>query len=60
MDFQINSSGLTFSQYVPKVKTPFDRLFEIFKELITHTSGDFDEAIDWIRELNKEYKFANS
>jgi len=60
MDFQINSSGLTFSQYVPKVKTPFDRLFEIFKELITHTSGDFDEAIDWMRELNKEYKFANS
>lgn len=60
MDFQINSSGLTFSQYVPKVKKPFDRLFEIFKELITHTSGDFDEAIDWMRELNKEYKFANS
>ncbi len=60
MDFQINSSGLTFSQFLPKVKTPFERLFEIFKELITHTSGDFDEAIDWMRELNKEYKFADS
>ena len=30
-------------------------MFEIFKELITHTSGDFDEAIDWLRELDKEY-----
>ena len=28
---------------------------KIFKELITHTSGDFDEAIDWLRELDKEY-----
>jgi hypothetical protein len=30
--------------------------FGIFKELITHTSGDFDEAIDWLGELDKEYK----
>jgi len=30
-------------------------LFEIFKELITYTSGDFDEAIDWLRQLDKEY-----
>lgn len=60
MVLKINSSGLTFSQYVPKVSTPFERLFEIFKELITHTSGDFQEAIEWMRELNKEYKFADN
>jgi hypothetical protein len=24
-------------------------------ELITHTSGDFDEAINWLRELDIEY-----
>ena len=35
---------------------PFERLFEIFQELITHTSGDFDEAIDWLRQLDEEYK----
>jgi hypothetical protein len=29
-------------------QSPFDKLFGIFKELITHTSGDFDEAIDWL------------
>ena len=33
----------------------FEKLFEIFKELITYTSGDFDEAIDWLKELDKEY-----
>ena len=38
---------------------PFDRLFDIFKELITHTSGDVDEALDWLRELDKEYNLTN-
>jgi hypothetical protein len=40
-------------------QSPFDKLFVIFKELITHTSGDFDEAIDWLRELDKEYKLTD-
>ena len=34
----------------------FDKLFDIFKQLITYTSGDFDEAINWLTELDKEYK----
>ena len=51
--------GLSFTKHSKKEQTPFDRLFEIFKELITHTSGDFDEAIDWLRELDKEYKLTN-
>ncbi|WP_111306895.1 vWA domain-containing protein [Confluentibacter sediminis] len=48
--------GFIFKKYEAPNKSPFDTLFEIFKELITHTSGDFDEAIDWLRELDKEYK----
>jgi len=28
--------------------------------LITHTSGDFDEAIDCLRELDKEYKLTTA
>ena len=39
------NSGLIFERFSEKKKTPFEKLFEIFKELITHTSGDFDEAI---------------
>ncbi len=48
--------GFKFEFFNPKDVDPFDKLFGIFKELITHTSGDFDEAIDWLRELDKEYK----
>lgn len=48
--------GFVFRKYEEVAKSPFDKLFEIFKELITHTSGDFDEAIDWLRQLDAEYK----
>lgn len=51
--------GFYFKQYEAPFQSPFDKLFGIFKELITHTSGDFDEAIDWLRELDKEYKLAD-
>ncbi len=52
--------GFYFKQYEAPFQSPFDRLFEVFKELITHTAGDFDEAIDWLRELDKEYKLTDS
>ena len=56
MKYEITSLGIRFTKHRAKEQTPFERLFEIFKELITHTSGDFDEAIDWLRELDREYK----
>jgi Ca-activated chloride channel family protein len=49
-------SGFIFKTYEAPDQSPFDKLFEIFKELITYTSGDFDEAIDWLRQLDEEYK----
>ena len=52
-------SGFIFKTYKAKDQSIFEMLFEIFKELITHTSGDFDEAIDWLRSLDKEYKLTN-
>ena len=48
--------GFYFKTYEKPFKTPFEVLFGVFKELIVHTSGDFDEAIDWLRELDNEYK----
>lgn len=50
-----NNKVLSFNLHEAENTDPFDRLFEIFKELITHTSGDVDEALDWLRELDKEY-----
>lgn len=52
-------SGFIFKKYEAKNLPPFDKLFDIFKELITHTSGDFDEAIDWLKQLDKEYNLTN-
>lgn len=52
-------TGFVFNKFEEPEKSPFDKLFEIFKELITHTSGDFDEAIDWLRQLDVEYKLTD-
>ena len=52
-------SGFVFESFKPEDQSPFDKLFEIFKELITFTSGDFDETINWMRELDKEYNLTN-
>lgn len=47
--------GLRFSEYTGEGKSIFDKLLDIFKELLLHTSGDVDEALDWLEELDKEY-----
>ena len=44
-----SKTGFIFKPYEKPYQTPFEVLFEVFKELIVHTSGDFDEAIDWLR-----------
>ena len=52
-------TGFVFEPFKAEDQSPFDKLFEIFKELITFTSGDFDETIDWMRELDKEYNLTD-
>ncbi|WP_411030823.1 vWA domain-containing protein [Spongiimicrobium sp. 3-5] len=51
--------GFRFVKYEAPEKTPFEKLFEIFQELIVHTSGDVDEALDWLRELDSEYELTD-
>lgn len=51
-----HKSGFIFTKFTAEEKSPFERLFEIFKELITHTAGDFEEAISWLRQLDEEYE----
>jgi uncharacterized protein with von Willebrand factor type A (vWA) domain len=48
-------SGYVFTPYEAPEQSTFDKLFDIFSELITHTSGDVDEALDWLNILDKEY-----
>ncbi|QDO94363.1 hypothetical protein FNB79_10455 [Formosa sediminum] len=56
----IHKKGFVFQVFEAEQKSPFDTLFEIFKELITHTSGDFDEAFSWLRDLDKEYSLTTA
>ena len=41
-------------------KSSFDQLFELFTQVLTYTSGDFSESIQWLNELDKEYKLTNN
>src|SRR4051812_31357409 len=52
--------GYRFSKYVPEGKTPFDKLFDLFKQLLTYTSGDVSESLSWLTDLDKEYKLTNA
>ncbi|MFT4544166.1 MAG: Ca-activated chloride channel family protein [Bacteroidia bacterium] len=53
------SKGFIFSKHNPKEVEPFERVFGIFKELLTHTSGDIEEAFEWLNTLDKEYSIFN-
>ncbi|ASW72992.1 von Willebrand factor A [Chryseobacterium piperi] len=47
--------GFIFSKHIPEEVSNFDRVFDIFKDLLTHTSGDIEEAFHWLDMLDKEY-----
>jgi len=53
--------GFRFSQYFEKNnKPPFERLLDIFLQLITYTSGDVAEALSWLNQLDREYKLTSN
>ena len=52
-------TGFTFSKHIPEEVSHFDRVFGIFKDLLIHTSGDLDEAFNWLDMLDKEYDIFN-
>ena len=49
--------GIQFGKFIDKGshQEPFDRLFDLFKELLIHTSGDVAEALDWMNEIDREH-----
>jgi uncharacterized protein with von Willebrand factor type A (vWA) domain len=52
-------SGFVFTAYNAPSQSKFDQLLDIFQELITHTSGDFDETMDWLKQLDEEYRLTD-
>jgi len=55
----MRKSGYVFTPFEAPNQSPFDKLFDVFSELITHTSGDVDEALDWLNILDKEYNLTS-
>ena len=53
------SSGYIFTSFKSPENSIFDKLLEVFLELVTHTSGDINEVMDWLRILDKEYSLTN-
>ena len=53
--------GYRFSKYIDKNdgKTPFEKLLDLFMQLLTYTSGDVQEAMNWLNELDREYKLTD-
>jgi len=59
MEKKTMRKGFVFKPYEAPEQSLFEKLLDIFQELITHTSGDFDEAMDWLKQLDQEYKLTN-
>lgn len=49
--------GFQFSNFQKPDKDPFNTIFDLFKQMLTYTSGDVAESLQWLKELDKEYKF---
>ena len=49
--------GHRFSKFIPPQddRSPFEKLLPLFLEMLTHTSGDVEEALDWMDQVDKEH-----
>ena len=54
--------GIRFSDYVPEMNDvgSFEELLKIFLQLLTITSGDVTEALNWMNQIDKKYNLTNN
>ncbi len=52
--------GTRFTEYVPENSSGgFNDLLKIFLQLLTITSGDVNEALNWMNQLDRKYNLTN-
>ncbi|MDH7462676.1 VWA domain-containing protein [Chitinophagaceae bacterium 26-R-25] len=53
--------GYLFSGFDPNEqgKSAFEKLLEIFMQLLTYTNGDVGEALQWLNQLDREYQITD-
>ncbi|MAZ96004.1 MAG: hypothetical protein CMP53_00620 [Flavobacteriales bacterium] len=52
--------GNRFTAAIPSSDNPFEMLLGLFKEVIVHTSGDLEEAIEWLKQLDEHYQITSN
>ncbi|MBE2280746.1 MAG: hypothetical protein IAE91_10170 [Ignavibacteriaceae bacterium] len=53
--------GIRFTEYTPEItdNASFNDLLKIFLQLLTLTSGDVSEALNWMNELDRRYNLTS-
>jgi len=53
--------GFHFSKFDPRGngKSRFDQLLDLLMQLLTYTSGDVGEALQWMNELDRQYELTD-
>ena len=54
--------GFHFTNFDPNEsgKSTFDKLLDLFMQLLTYTSGDVGEALNWMTQLDKQYQLTTN
>lgn len=54
-------NGFRFTKYIPPSidDARFENLLKIFLQLLTMTSGDVSEALNWMNQLDRRYKLSS-
>jgi len=55
-------TGFIFSEFRPDEKntTPFQGLFDIFRQILLITSGNVGETLEWMNELDRKYTLTSN
>ena len=53
--------GHLITKYIEsgQIKSIFDSLLDLFLELLTYTSGNVSEALNWMTQLDERYGLTN-
>ena len=53
--------GFHFTKFDPdqQGKSKFDQLLDLFMQMLNYTNGDVAEALNWMNEMDKEYKLTD-
>lgn len=53
--------GFHFTKFDPAAngKSKFEQLLDLFMQLLTYTSGDVSEALNWMNQLDRQYELTN-